>query len=152
MEGIRPIFVYGTLMAAPLLSWVLLGDSSKLDEILARRKPGRITGFTRHSVLHSDYPALVLSTKSESISTVDGFVVFPRDASEWKKLDAFEGDAYIRTSVIVDVGGGHGVEADTYVWGGERSLLGGEDWNFEWFESQRLEDWLDIFCGMELVG
>lgn len=147
--NIRPIFVYGTLMAAPLLAWVLTGDASKTDEVLAQRKLGRITGFSRHIVLGSDYPALLPTSDTEA--AVEGFVVFPRNISERSKLDTFEGDAYIRTPVAVDVGG-ETVEADTYVWMKDRSELGDEDWNFTFFESERLDDWLELFRGMELIA
>jgi len=137
-------------MAAPLLAWALTGDASKSEDVLAQRKPGRITGFSRHVVLGFDYPALLPSGAAGGV--VEGFVVFPRNISEWTKLDTFEGDAYIRTSVIVDVGGEETVEADTYVWAGDRSQLGGEDWSFTFFESERLDDWLELFGGMELIG
>lgn len=145
---ITPIFVYGTLMAAPLLAWALTGDASKFDDVQAQRKPGRITGFTRHSVLGSDYPAIV---HSDGSSIVCGFVVFPKSHSEWTKLDTFEGDSYTRTPVTVDVAGEF-VLADTYVWAGSLDMLGEEDWSLAVFESERLQDSLELFGGMELIG
>jgi gamma-glutamylcyclotransferase (GGCT)/AIG2-like uncharacterized protein YtfP len=145
---ITPIFVYGTLMAAPLLAWVLTGDASKSDESLAQRKPGRITGFTRRSILGLDYPALI---RGDASATVDGFVVYPKSRSEWTKLDTFEGDAYTRILVAVDVGGKIEL-ADTYVWAGDLDMLGEDDWSLAVFESEHLEDWLKLFVGIELIG
>ena len=44
------------------------------------------------------------------------------------------------------------VEADMYVWAGDMEKPSGERWDLEWFVRERLEDWLDLFEGMELVG
>jgi gamma-glutamylcyclotransferase (GGCT)/AIG2-like uncharacterized protein YtfP len=146
---IAPIFVYGTLMAAPLLAWALKGDSSKAGHVLSQRKPGTILGFERRRIHHCDYPALV---RSNDTRAVDGYVIFPATLSEWKKLDDFEGDSYKRTPVVVHMVDGCKLDALAYVWNGEADALTDEDWNFEYFESERLDTWLELFGGMELVG
>ena len=147
---IVPIFVYGTLMAAPLLAWVLKGDASKAVDVLSRRKPGTILGFERHRIHHCDYPALIRS--NDTCAQVDGYIIFPATLSEWMKLDDFEGDSYERTPVIVRILDGSELDAFTYLWKGEADALADEDWSFEYFETERLETWLELFGGMELIG
>ena len=69
-----------------------------------------------------------------------------------KKLDDFEGEAYKITHVEVVMEDGTKVEGDMYVWDGDMEKLSDEPWDLEWFVKERLEDWLDLFEGMELVG
>jgi len=145
---VQPIFVYGTLMAPPLLAWVLTGSSENTTSVLSRRKRAHISGFRRHPVRGSDYPALV-RTKG---SIVDGFLVFPKDQAEWNKLDNFEGEAYDR--ILVCAVGEDGVEFEAYVylWAGPEDALDTGEWDFAYFERERLEDWLALFGGMEMSG
>lgn len=44
------------------------------------------------------------------------------------------------------------VDADIYLWDAEKEKLTEEAWSLEEFITTRLEDWLDLFGGMELVG
>jgi hypothetical protein len=44
------------------------------------------------------------------------------------------------------------VEADMYVWAGERDQLSMEPWVLAIFIKERLQDWLDLFEGIELIG
>ncbi|KAI1382310.1 hypothetical protein F4677DRAFT_401588 [Hypoxylon crocopeplum] len=39
-----------------------------------------------------------------------------------------------------------------YVWAGDEDILTDYPWELEVFKRERLEDWLDLFQGMELVG
>ena len=144
-----PIFVYGTLMAAPLLAWVLTGSSANASSVLSKRKRAHISGFARHPVIGSDYPALVRATEN---STVDGYLVLPSNQAEWNKLDNFEGETYTRTTVEAIEEGGTRVEAYVYLWAGSGDALSSGEWAFTYFERQRLEDWLELFGGMEMVG
>ncbi|KAG1728660.1 hypothetical protein EDB19DRAFT_1913697 [Suillus lakei] len=66
---VAPIFVYGTLIAAPLLAWAIKGDSSKAGDVLSQRKPGTIIGFERRRVIIplssiAMTPALLMDTSS----------------------------------------------------------------------------------------
>ena len=47
---------------------------------------------------------------------------------------------------------GSELDAFTYVWNGEADAVTDEVWDFEYFESERLDTWLELFGGMELVG
>jgi gamma-glutamylcyclotransferase (GGCT)/AIG2-like uncharacterized protein YtfP len=158
-----PIFVYGTLMSTKMLSWVLTGDSSNYtqieDQSAAKRLPATLYGYRRVPVKHSDYPAII---PAEPVDMVHGFLVFPSTESQWKKLDDFEGEIYKRTLVrchCSDAGPtqagekGFEVEANVYLWVDdyEKLELDGE-WSYDIFEKERLDDWLELFSGMEMVG
>lgn len=156
-ERPRPLFVYGTLRALPLLAWALTGDSTKIDVVRAIVKPATVSGYTRSRLYHCDYPAIVpciSSTQDESrFKDVDGYLLDLETVSQRRKLDDFEGESYIPTAVTVNlVDSGRMVDADMYVWDGDKEQLEPEDWSLEWFVEERLGDWIEIFAGMELVG
>jgi gamma-glutamylcyclotransferase (GGCT)/AIG2-like uncharacterized protein YtfP len=145
----RPLFLYGTLRALPLLAWVVTGNSAKVDEVTPLiRSPAILKGYTRLSLLGKDYPALVRRPDSE----VDGLLFVPEVRSQRIKLDNFEGETYTVTPVQVELGLGALVDADAYVWNGDEEALSNEPWNLQLFIKERLEDWLDCFAGMEMVG
>ena len=48
---------------------------------------------------------------------------------------------------------GRMVAADVYLWQGDMEMLQPyKDWSFYYFRENRLEDWLDLFDGIEMVG
>jgi hypothetical protein len=47
---------------------------------------------------------------------------------------------------------GRKVDADMYVWDGDMVKVSDESWDLEVFMKERLEDWLYLFEGMEMVG
>lgn len=135
----------------PLLSWALTGDFRKTDVVAPLVKPAELKGYARFSLLGKDYPALI---KHDEASTVDGLLLCPQDKSQRKKLDNFEGDAYMVTPVQVTIVGEEGpmVDADIYLWNGERDAVSVDRWDLDTFIRERLDDWIDLFAGMELVG
>ncbi|KAI0555383.1 AIG2-like protein [Xylaria curta] len=152
-----PFSFTATLCALPLLAWALTGDSSKISAVSKLVRPARIYGYTRFSLEHCDYPAVI---KREPQSSVDGYLLILETASQQKKLDDFEGETYTLDSVdvtILDSNGkpqteGETVEADIYLWAGDVNALTASPWELKSFEKERLEDWLDLFEGIELVG
>jgi len=54
--------------------------------------------------------------------------------------------------VEVHIQRGEVVEADVYVWAGDADMVSDEPWDQEKFEKERLEDWSDLFAGIEMVG
>lgn len=148
--------MYGTLCAIPLLAWALTGDSSQVSAVKPLIRPGKVEGFVRCSLHGRDYPAAIKSEAKDS--ELHGYLVTFRRASERRKLDDFEGDAYEAAPVVVRVlsesgkPSGEVVAADMYVWNGSLDELSHEPWDFDAFVRERLEDWLDLFSGMELVG
>ncbi|KAI1823285.1 AIG2-like protein [Xylaria intraflava] len=153
----RPLFIYGTLRALPLLAWALTGDASNISAVSNLIQPAIIYGYARFALKNRDYPAVV---KHEPQSSVDGYLLVLETASQRKKLDDFEGEAYKLESVAVTVFDADGdgrtqkevVDADVYLWAGDADELTVSPWALEFFEKERLEDWLDLFDGMELVG
>ncbi|KAI3339303.1 AIG2-like protein [Ustulina deusta] len=151
----RPLFIYGTLCALPLLAWALTGDASNISTVSKLIQPATIYGYARFSLKNRDYPAVI---KHEPQSSVDGYLLIIETTSQRKKLDDFEGEAYKLESVPVTVFDADGkkqeeiVEADIYVWAGDADALTGSPWELKSFEKERLGDWLDLFEGMELVG
>jgi len=100
----------------PLLAWALTGDSQKIDVVTPLVKPAELKGYARFSLLGKDYPALI---KHHETSIVDGLLLCPRDKSQRKKLDDFEGEAYVVTPAQVTVIG----EEGSLLWNGERGSL-----------------------------
>ncbi|KAH7238164.1 hypothetical protein BKA59DRAFT_495070 [Fusarium tricinctum] len=122
----RPLFVYGTLRALPLLAWALTGDATNTTAIAALARPAIVHGYARYAVLYRDYPAAV--KKEDPGHEIDGFLLVLETKSQRKKLDDFEGEAYTPTPVLATLEDGSTVDADMY---------------------DRLEDWIDLFEGME---
>jgi gamma-glutamylcyclotransferase (GGCT)/AIG2-like uncharacterized protein YtfP len=149
----RPLFVYGTLCAFPLLAWVLTGEASRVDTLTGLLRKGTARGFKRCSLHHRDYPAAI---KDENAS-IDGYLRLLETTSQRRKLDDFEGEAYRVTPVTVFLESdgetaGEKTEADIYIWNGEMDDISMEPWDLDAFIKDRLDDWIDLFEGMELVG
>lgn len=135
----------------PLLAWALTGDSRKTDVVAPLIKSALLEGYARFSLLGKDYPALI---KHNETSIVDGLLLCPQNKSQRRKLDDFEGEAYTATPVQVTVVGEEGqmVEADIYLWNGERDAVSADSWDLDTFIKERLDDWIELFGGMQLVG
>lgn len=150
----RPLFVYGTLRALPLLAWALTGDARKTNQVVAIARDATVAGYSRFSLYHRDYPAVIPSLDSEA--KVDGYLLQLETMTQRRKLDDFEGEVYKPTPVfahIVDASGGSQiVDADMYVWGGDMDEVSDVPWSLDAFIKERLEDWIELFAGMELVG
>jgi gamma-glutamylcyclotransferase (GGCT)/AIG2-like uncharacterized protein YtfP len=144
----RPVFLYGTLMATPLLAWLLTGNRENQDMIVPLRQKASLQHYHRGSVLGKDYPALVKGTEND---LVEGLIFFPRNMDDRRKLNNFEGEQYTTEPVKVVLESGEQIEASTYIWSGEKDEVMATDWDFKEFESSRLADWLDLFDGMEFT-
>lgn len=131
-----------------LLAWALTGDSRKTNVVAPLVKPAELKGYARFSLLGKDYPALI---KHDKTSIIDGLLLCPQDKSQRKKLDDFEGEAYMVTPVQVTIVG-QMVDADAYLWNGERDAVSADCWDLDTFIRERLDDWIELFAGMELVG
>jgi gamma-glutamylcyclotransferase (GGCT)/AIG2-like uncharacterized protein YtfP len=155
--GPKPLFIYGTLCAIPLLAWALTGDSENTALVAPLVRRARVKGFLRSSIRFgdrtADYPAVIPKEGSE----VDGLLILLATPSQRQKLDDFEGDSYRAVSVSVDILDAHNspcevIEADMYLWKGRDDLILNTPWDLDIFIKERLKDWLDLFNDMELVG
>ena len=134
-----------------MLAWALTGDPTKVDHVLSMTEAATLMGFARFSIEGRDYPALI---RSDPSSAVDGLLLRPQTQSQRRKLDDFEGETYSVTPVTVIAkksGIEEQVDADVYLWNG-KDKLSDLPWDLEEFKRDRLDDWLDLFSGMELVG
>ncbi|KAL2202468.1 hypothetical protein CC79DRAFT_1325349 [Sarocladium strictum] len=143
----KPMFIYGTLCAKPLLAWVLTGDANRVDDVKPLIAPAEAQNLARYALRGKDYPAAV---RKEGVTT-KGYLLQPATRSQRRKLNDFEGEIYRVENVTVKKLTGEETQADVYVWDGEEDGFDGE-WDFEEFERERLEDWLGLFEGMEMVG
>lgn len=115
----RPLFIYGTLCAKPLLAWVLTGDASNVAAVSRLAHSARVSGFARFAVKNCDYPAII--KHDDARSTVQGYLLQPETVSQRKKLDNFEGELYKIVSVAVSLIDADGkpqdetTEADMYL-------------------------------------
>ncbi len=135
----------------PLLAWAIAGDSQREDIVKPLVKPAHLNGYARFSLVDRDYPGVL---KHEENSIVDGLLFFPQNESQRKKLDYFEGDEYVLTRVQVSVvnEGSEMIDADVYLFNGDSNEILGQPWDLENFVCERLDDWIEIFAGMRLVG
>ncbi|KAI1284160.1 AIG2-like protein [Xylaria sp. FL0933] len=146
----RPLFIYGTLCAQPLLAWVLTGDASNISAVSKLVQPATLYGYARFSLKHKDYPAAI---KHEPHSSIKGYLLTLETASQRRKVDNFEGEQYTPERVtVIGADMSTEVEADVYLWAGDMEALTADPWKLEDFENERLQDWLDLFEGMELIG
>lgn len=148
----KPLFIYGTLRALKLLAWALTGDAANVDAVECLTRKAKVSGYSRYSLVHRDYPAVV---KSDGAS-VDGYILM-LNADQRKKLDNFEGESeYKITAVAAEVentdGSTETIQADMYLWVGDAEILTKDPWDLQTFIDERLEDWAGLFSSIELVG
>ncbi|KAH8158089.1 hypothetical protein CIB48_g10159 [Xylaria polymorpha] len=150
----RPLFIYGTLCALPLLAWVLTGDQKNTAVVAKFMQPARIDGYARFTIQNRDHAAVVKHPRS----SVDGYLLV-LTKSQRTRLDSFEGDSYKAVSVRVLMESrsdpelpARPTEADMYMWAGDINTVTTNPWSVKIFEKERLNDWLDTFEGLELIG
>jgi gamma-glutamylcyclotransferase (GGCT)/AIG2-like uncharacterized protein YtfP len=143
------IFLYGTLMASPLLAWLVTGERSQVDLVRRRCAKATLYGYSRRAIVGADYPALIKADDTGPL--VEGLIFYPRNEGDIRKLVNFEGEPYRRERVDVMLETGERKQAYVFLWYGEEKLLSESEWRFHEFELERLEDWLDLFEGMEFI-
>lgn len=116
---------------------------SQLDAL--RIRPAILQQYSRHRVLHCDYPAILASP--EASACVRGTYVEGLTAADMWRLDIFEGDEYERVRVsarllAADGGLEDEVDAETYVWTESTDLLEKREWDFDEFRREKLRYWV----------
>jgi gamma-glutamylcyclotransferase (GGCT)/AIG2-like uncharacterized protein YtfP len=118
------VFTYGTLMFKPV--WI------KVTGIFYKSQKARIYGFSRKSVTGQQYPVLVPAGKDQ---TVKGVLYLDVSEPVLKKLDSFEGSAYLRQKVEVEINNKRKVTAHTYVLKKEYySVIDESEWDPQFFK------------------
>lgn len=146
----RPLFVYGPLCAAELLAWALTGDTSNTSTAaaLVQPRPARVYKFRCVAHRTRDIPCAV----QDRNGFIQGFLLQPMNIAQRKKLDDFERGSHRMVSVSVFMPSGHEVEADMFIWDGDSALATNAPWSFEAFKREGLQEWIDTYQGMEIIG
>ena len=101
MAGVS-LFVYGTLLSDALVR--------KLTGRVFPKRPATLDGFERVEP-PGDYSYITRRPGAR----VEGYLLDGVDAASLARLDAYEGDGYIRTTLEVTVGDGARVACESYV-------------------------------------
>ncbi|THF62382.1 gamma-glutamylcyclotransferase [Pseudothauera nasutitermitis] len=115
-------FTYGSLMCEDIMTHVagVALDSSQAT----------LAGHARHPVRGEHYPAIV----PRAGARVEGRLYFAVDAAAFARLDAFEGDLYLRSTVDVCLPDGRVVAAQAYLLRpAHTGLLEPGEWDFAAF-------------------
>lgn len=125
------VFVYGSLMYAPVWESVVLGKYDSVEALLP--------GFRRAALEGQTYPGAV---RQDGHSIV-GRLYLNVDGSDLKRLDDFEGEWYERISVTVKTTDAD-VPAQVYYWLHD-DLTIETDWSVQEFESTGLDLFLSTY-------
>lgn len=109
------VFTYGSLMFDPVWRRVVAGACPS--------EPARLAGWARRRVRGETYPALV----PQAGGRVEGVLYRQVAPDDLARLDAFEGDDYLRRDVTVLTAAGP-VTAQVYAWKAGNARLLDEDW------------------------
>jgi gamma-glutamylcyclotransferase (GGCT)/AIG2-like uncharacterized protein YtfP len=152
LSSSHPLFVYGTLMA-PEVVQTLIGRAPV-------GRPARLLdrSYARHPVKDHVFPGLIqrvkasMDDKDSGDSGVCGILYSDLNADEMVRLDAFEGNEYVKESCQVQLlddemeknnPQGPTVEAILYRWANPVNELDLErSWSYETFRSQHLAMYL----------
>ena len=133
------LFVYGSLLFPDLVTAL----TGKLHKYL----PVTLSGFKRLRLKGYDYPAII----EEPGSKVEGFLIENVDEKAMQILTFFEGDEYEKQQVLVD-GAKRKINAFTFVWAGNNSLLESTDWDKNEFKDKSLKCYLEEIVPETLIA
>ena len=127
------IFVYGTLLS-PEITKKLTGKSFETV-------PASLKGFKIYCVKDCDYPAIV----PENGADTSGKIIINVDDIDLIILSLYEGDEYKQRKVKV-LCNNKMVDALTFVWVIGNESLENREWDFEGFQRERLDFYLEELC------
>ena len=132
------LFVYGTLMIPSVMDAVTARKFRFVDAVLR--------GYARFTVKGESYPGIV--PVPDAIT--EGIVYLVVDELSFKRLDAFEGDLYQRTSISVVTEKEEMFKAETYTIKREyRDCLSTKKWDVKEFSRKNLETFLKTYSGFQ---
>jgi gamma-glutamylcyclotransferase (GGCT)/AIG2-like uncharacterized protein YtfP len=124
------IFTYGSLMFPQVWGLVVGGQY--------RSGQATVANFARYAIDGETYPGMI----AQAGSSVQGVLYFDVEDRDVAALDRFEGDDYLRISVPVQLVGGAGATAETYLYQ-PAHRLNKLPWRPEAFQMQRF---LQTYC------
>jgi hypothetical protein len=111
-----------------------------------RFKNAILRGYARFTVKGESYPGIIPVTDA----VTEGIIYFDVDKLSLWRLDAFEGDLYQRTPVLIEMEGGEILNAEAYVVKPEfRNHLSSKEWNVKEFAQKHLEAFLETYQGVQ---
>jgi len=118
----RHCFTYGSLMCTDIMFGVA-GLALEYEAATLRE-------HSRHPVAGETYPGMIPAAGA----AVSGVLYRDVPPAALARLDAFEGEQYLRLTVQVELADGRMAAADTYVFRPEFAhLLAGGEWDFDGF-------------------
>ena len=135
-------FTYGSLMCDDIMGAVTA--AAPLTPV-----PARLAGYRRFPVIGADYPGMLPAADG----LVEGVLYLNLPASAWPRLDAFEGDEYLRSEVEVELADGRRLAAWTYVFKPEYAArLGEGEWDFARFLKTGKARFEALYMGFDTLG
>jgi len=131
------LFAYGTLMCPEIIE--------KVAGMLPNAVPGKVKNHRCLCVRGEQYPGMV-----RGHGGVVAGLVYTFPSYLWPRLDAFEGEQYMRKSVTVRYESGRRELVHSYLFRPEfRRLLGRKTWDFEAFLSHGRASFLASYTGWD---
>ncbi len=126
------VFTYGSLMFPEV--W------ERVVKERYRSQSARIFGMRRFAVLDELYPAAVQGVVEDRL---EGIVYLNVEERDLLSLDRFEGEQYVRKSVVAETEDGESLSVQVYEFKSEyHSLLDTSEWDAERFRSESLVEFL----------
>jgi gamma-glutamylcyclotransferase (GGCT)/AIG2-like uncharacterized protein YtfP len=92
------------------------------------------------------YPGIIPATDA----VTEGIIYFDVDELSLGRLDAFEGDLYQRTPVLVEMGGGEVINSEAYMVKPKfKHYLSSSEWNIKEFAQKHLKTFLETYSGFQ---
>lgn len=132
------LFTYGSLMFEPVWNRVVNG---RYQGIAARAY-----GYQRKRINDALYPALIPGNPDEF---VDGIIYLDIDCEDLRRLDLFEGDEYLRSSLSCETTDQGSLAAEGYLFKDSlRHRLSDQDWDPHGFVQYDLQTFIAEYHGM----
>ncbi len=117
------LFIYGTLQHPALLRYLL----GRLPE----GQPAQIENYARYRVKEANYPGLVPEPGASTL----GMLLCDIQEDEWRILDEYESDDYLRLDVSVTTTDGQRHQAKAYIIPDQfRETLSDEAWSMDLYQ------------------
>lgn len=134
------IFTYGSLMVQS----IFIAVTGR--QVNSQR--ATLSGYARYCVKQELYPGII----EASGSMTDGMVYFDVDDFSLEKLDAFEGDYYVRTPVRVSLDNHEVIRAETYVVKPDyRHVLSAREWDFKEFKHKFKDEFIRKYVSFSAI-
>ncbi len=139
MSADNQLFAYGSLMF-PEVWWHVVGSEPVTSDAV-------LPGHLAYTVGGQTFPGLVPASAGDRVAGVLYSGLTDRD---WRRLDAFEDEFYLRAPVRPELPDGTTTGASTYlVPPGRRAVLSGTLWDRDGFERTSLATFVDRICGFD---